>query len=86
MADLNLWLLAAGILILGLVPCGWVLIRGKPVDGLIALELAGTVTTLAFLLLAQGLSRPAFFDLALTLAILAFPAGLVFAHFLERWL
>jgi multicomponent Na+:H+ antiporter subunit F len=38
------------------------------------------------MLLAEGFGRLPFFDLALTLALLSFAGGLVFARFLERWL
>jgi multicomponent Na+:H+ antiporter subunit F len=55
-------------------------------DRLVALEIAGTVNTLILLMLAQGLDRPPFFDLALVLALLSFAGGMVYARFLERWL
>jgi multisubunit Na+/H+ antiporter MnhF subunit len=38
------------------------------------------------LVLCQAYDRIPFVDLALTLALLTFGAGLVFARFLERWL
>ena len=83
---MNIWLLVATVLLLGLIPCGVVIVTASTADRLIALELAGVVSTLVLLLLAQGFGQSSFFDLALAAAILAFPAGLVFAHFLERWL
>lgn len=83
---MNAWLIAAAVLTLGLVPCGIVCARARTMDRLAAVELAGTVTVLLIVLLAEGLQRPSLYDLALALALLAFPAGLVFAHFLERWL
>ncbi|MEA2508926.1 MAG: multicomponent Na+:H+ antiporter subunit [Actinomycetota bacterium] len=54
-------------------------------DRLVGLELASVIVCLILLLLAQGLHRPPFFDLALALALLSFAGGLVFARFLERW-
>ncbi len=83
---MNAWLIAAGVLALGLVPCLLVSFRGRTMDRLAALELAGTVAVLLVVLLAEGLQRPSLYDLALALALLSFPAGLVFACFLERWL
>lgn len=83
---MNPWLGAAMALLLGLIPCGIVLVRGEEFDRLVALELAGTLTVLILVLLAQGFARSTFYDLALTLALLSFPAGLAFARILERWL
>jgi multicomponent Na+:H+ antiporter subunit F len=81
----NVWLIAALALLLGLVPCGIVVFRDPPMDRLVALELASVISSLVLLLLAQGFNRPPFFDLALALALLSFAGGLVFARFFERW-
>jgi multicomponent Na+:H+ antiporter subunit F len=81
----NAWLVAATALMLGLLPCLWVCIRYDPVDALVALELASTITTLVLLLLAQGYRRDPFMDLALVSALLSFAGALTFARFLERW-
>jgi multicomponent Na+:H+ antiporter subunit F len=56
------------------------------VDRLVGLELAGVVVTLVLLLLAQAFGRVIYVDLALALALLSLPGGLVFARFLERFL
>lgn len=80
------WLIAAGGLLLALVPCLIVVCRAGPMDGLVAMQLAGTIATLILVVLAQGLGRPALFDLALALALLSLPGMLIFAYFLERWL
>jgi multicomponent Na+:H+ antiporter subunit F len=82
---MNVWLIAATVLLAGLGPCIWVAMRGTIVSALAALELASTITTLALLLIAQGLRRDPFMDLALVSAILSFAGGLTFARFLERW-
>ena len=83
---MNLWEWASLALLLTLIPCGVVILRRGTADGLAALQLAGTITTLVLLLLAAGSARPSSADLALVMAVLAFPSGLVFAFFLERWL
>jgi multicomponent Na+:H+ antiporter subunit F len=83
---MNPWLIGAGVLLVALVPCGIVAVRAETMDRLVAVELAGTITTLLLVTLAQALGRPAVFALALALALLSVPAALVFAHFLERWL
>ena len=62
---MNVWLWGATALLIGLVPCGWIALRETRVDALVALELAGTVATLALaflsfvgaLLLARFLGR-----------------------------
>ncbi len=83
---MNAWLLAAFALLLTLIPCAVVLFRDAPADRLVALETAGGIETLLLLVLAEGLHRPAFFDLALTLALLSFAGSMVFARLFERWL
>ncbi len=83
---MNVWEWAACLVLLGLIPCGVVILRRGTAEGLAALQLAGTITTLALLLLAAGSARPSSADLALTMAVLALPSGVVFAFFLERWL
>ena len=61
-------------------------VRGDAMSRLVALEAAGSIAAVVLLLLAEAFHRVPFVDLALTLALLAFGAGLVFARFLERWL
>ena len=82
---MNAWLLAAAGLLLCLLPCAVVCLRASPGDRLVALEMASTVTTLALLCLAQGFERTIYLDLSVALALLSFAGGLVFAHFMERW-
>lgn len=83
---MNPWLIAVCALLLGFIPCGVVCMRARTMDALAAVELAGVLTVLLVVLLAEGMDRPIFYDLALGLAVLSFPSGLVFIHFLERWL
>jgi multicomponent Na+:H+ antiporter subunit F len=82
----NAWLIAATVLLGGLVPLLIVCVRQGPLDALVALELASTVTTFVLMLLAQGYRRDPFFDLAVVSALLSFAGALTFARFLERWL
>lgn len=83
---MSAWLWAALALMLGLAPCGWICMRGAAIDRLAALELAGVLAASIVILLAEGYQRRALFDVALGIALLSYPSGLVFAHFLERWL
>ncbi len=83
---MNMWLGAATVLLFTLIPCGIVCLRGKPIDRLVGLETAGTLIVIILVMLAEGFHRAPFFDLPLTLALLAFGGSLVFARFLERWM
>jgi multisubunit Na+/H+ antiporter MnhF subunit len=82
---MNVWMIATTVLLTGLLPCLWVAMRGSIISALAALELASTITTLALLMIAQGLRRDPFVDLALVSAILSFAGALAFVRFLERW-
>jgi multisubunit Na+/H+ antiporter MnhF subunit len=82
---MNAWLIGATVLLFGLVPCAIVIVRGSVLEALVGLQMAGILQTIVLLLLAEGFHRPPFFDLALTLALLALAGGLVFARLLERW-
>jgi multicomponent Na+:H+ antiporter subunit F len=81
---MNEWQIAAVVLIAALAPCGWVCLRRGFADGLVAVQLAGSLAAVALLLLAEGEQREPFSDLALVLAVLSFAGALVFARFLER--
>jgi multisubunit Na+/H+ antiporter MnhF subunit len=78
----NVWLAAATVLLAGLVPCGWVLLRARTLDGLVALELASTLVSVVLVLLAEGFHRSSYFTLPLVLAGIGFVGALVFVRFL----
>jgi multicomponent Na+:H+ antiporter subunit F len=80
-----MWLVAAGILLIGLIPCAWVAMRSDPESGIVALEMASVVVTLALLLLSVGYARSIYADVALVTALLTFAGGMVFVQYLERW-
>jgi multisubunit Na+/H+ antiporter MnhF subunit len=83
----NTWLAAATVLLGGLLPCGWVLLRGGVLDALVALELASTLATVVLVLLAEGFHRSSYFTLPLVLAGLSFVGSLIFVRFLgDRWI
>jgi multisubunit Na+/H+ antiporter MnhF subunit len=81
----NEWLLAAVVLLAALVPCGVVCVLRSPMEGLVALELAGVIDVTILMLLAEGFHRQPFVDLAVVQAVLSFAGAIVFARFLERW-
>ncbi len=53
---------------------------------LVALEMAGILATLELMLLTMAFQRMPMMDLAIALALLSFGSGMVFAHFLARYL
>lgn len=59
---------------------------GSTVRRLAAVELATSLGVLILVLVSFESGEPSFIDLALTLAFLALPGTLLYAHFLERWL
>jgi multisubunit Na+/H+ antiporter MnhF subunit len=77
------WQLAALVLLAGLVPCLIVATRCGLRDALAALELAGTLTATALMILAQAYARQPFLDLALVLALTTNLGALVFARMME---
>jgi multisubunit Na+/H+ antiporter MnhF subunit len=78
----NVWLVAATTLLVALVPCGWVMLRGRLKDALVGLELASTLVTVILVLLAEGFHRSSYFVLPLVLGGLSFVGALVFIRFL----
>lgn len=83
---MNAFLIAATALLAGLVPLGATALRRRPIDGLVALELAGAVMVLALLCLAEGFHRSVYYTLPVVAATMSWLGGLVFARFLGRWL
>jgi multicomponent Na+:H+ antiporter subunit F len=81
-----MWMLTALALLLCLAGPFVRCVQGDAVSRLIALEAGGTLCVILLLVLAVAFHREPFADLSLTLALLTFGAGLVFARFLERWL
>ncbi|HEY0363529.1 MAG TPA: monovalent cation/H+ antiporter complex subunit F [Solirubrobacteraceae bacterium] len=81
---MSLWLVSAAVLVALLVPLAAVAALGTPDDGLVALELASVLVTVALLLMAVGLGRQILGDLAVILAVGAFAGSLAYAVLLER--
>jgi multisubunit Na+/H+ antiporter MnhF subunit len=78
----NVWFVGATVLLVGLVPVGWVLDRGSIVEALVALQLAGTVVTVVLLLISEGFKRNSYYTLPLVLAFTNFVGVLIFVRFL----
>jgi multisubunit Na+/H+ antiporter MnhF subunit len=77
----NVWLIGATILMLALLPCGFVLARGELLAAIVALELAGTLVACALLLIAEGYHRNSYYTLPLVLAFTNFVGMLIFVRF-----
>jgi len=77
---------AATALLCGYVPLGYVALRRRPIDGLVALELGGALAVLVLLCFAEGFHRSFEYGLAIVAAVLTWVGGLVFARFFGRWL
>lgn len=83
---MNAFLIAATVLIATLAPLLLVASLRRPIDGLVAVEAAGAVTTLALLCLSVGLDDSVLFTVAVIAAVASWIGGLVFARFLGRWI
>lgn len=81
---MNVWLVAATVLLVALVPPFWLLARAPRIDALVALELASTLVTLVLLLLSEGFHRSIYTTVPLVLAGVSLVSGLTFARFMER--
>ncbi len=78
------WFVAAAVLVAALVPCGWVCLRRTFAEGIVAVQLAGTIGGLALLALSEAERREPFGVLAVVLVALSFVGSLIFVRFLER--
>ena len=83
---MNEWLIAAFVLMFGLIPCGILSFTRNAMNRLVGLQGAVGLLVIIMMLLAEGYHRAFLFDLALMLALLSFGGGMVFVRFLERWL
>jgi len=82
----NAFAVAATALLAGFVPIGIVAMRARPIDGVVALQLAGAVATLVLLCLAEAFHRSFNFTVPVVAAVLTWVGGLVYARFFGRWL
>jgi multisubunit Na+/H+ antiporter MnhF subunit len=80
----NSFVVAAIAMLVAVVPCGIVVVRGTIMDAVVAYEAISSVVLMVLVLLAEGFRRPGEFELPVLLAVLLFGSGLVFVRFLER--
>ena len=83
---MNVWELASQITMLALLPLAWMAMRGDARHRLVAFYMGGVVVTILFMLLTMAFDRMPMMDLAITLALMSFGGGIVFARFFERHL
>ncbi len=83
---MNAFVIGAFALIVGLVPLVLVAARGREIEGVAALELAGPVVALVFLRLGEGFRHTVYFDVATIAAAASWIGSLVFARFFGRYL
>lgn len=83
---MNAFLAAALVLLACILAALPLVARGSRMDAVVGMQLAGVLAALVLLLLAEGMSRPALFDVGLVAAFLSAGGGLVFVRTLERWL
>lgn len=83
---MTIWFVAAGALLVGLVPLWVVILRADTMSRLVAFEVFGVMGALTLVCLAEAFDRSIYADLGVILATLSIVSGLTFARFLERWL
>jgi len=81
----NAFLIAATVLMAALAPLLLAASVRRPIDGLVVLEAAGAVATLALVCLSVGLGESILFTVAVIASVALWIGGLVFARFLGRW-
>jgi multisubunit Na+/H+ antiporter MnhF subunit len=80
------FVVAAIVMLAGVIPCGIVVWRGTVMEALVGYEAISSIAVMVLVLLAEGFNRFGELELPIVLAVLLFGSGLVFARALERWL
>jgi multisubunit Na+/H+ antiporter MnhF subunit len=81
---MSIWMVAAVVLVATLAPLGALAAFSSPEDGLVALQMAALVATVALLVMARALDRQILVDLAVVLGVCSFAGGLAYATLLGR--
>ena len=82
---MNAFLIAATALLAMLVLPGIVIVRGRPIEAVVALELCGTTITLVLLCLAAGFHQSVYFNVSIVAALCVWAAGLIYVRFIGRY-
>ncbi|MGH9513401.1 MAG: MrpF/PhaF family protein [Terriglobales bacterium] len=83
---MNVWELASQITMFSLLPITWMALTGDARGRVVAFYMAGVVITLLLMMLTMAFQRMPMMDLAVTLALMSFGGGIVFARFFARHL
>jgi multisubunit Na+/H+ antiporter MnhF subunit len=83
---MNAFVVAAIAMLIALIPCGIVVVRGDAMSAVVGFEAISSVVIIVLVLLAQGFDRTGEFELPVHVAVLLLGSGLVFVRFLERGL
>jgi multisubunit Na+/H+ antiporter MnhF subunit len=81
----NAFLIAATVLLGMCVLPGIVIVRARPIDAVVALQLCGTTITLVLLCLAEGFHRSVYFNVPLVSALSVWVGGLVYVRFIGKF-
>jgi hypothetical protein len=80
------FVVAAIVMLAGMIPCGIVVWRGTAMEALVGYEAISSIAVMVLVLLAEGFNRFGELELPIVLAALLFGSGLVFTRAMERWL
>lgn len=83
---MNEFEIAATALLAMLIFPGYVMVRSRPIDGVVALECASAVVVTILLCLAEGFHRSVYFNVPLIAVAVTWAGGLVYARFFGRFL
>lgn len=78
------FVVAAIAMLIAVIPCGLILVRGTTMEAVVAFEAISAVTVMVLVLLAEGIRRTGEFELPVHLSALTFGSGLVLVRFLGR--
>lgn len=78
------WISSACVLLAGMVLCGFAAWRRATFEALVALELTGTLATMALVCLVVAFQRAVYGDVPVLAAVLNWVGSLVFVRFLDR--
>jgi multisubunit Na+/H+ antiporter MnhF subunit len=81
---MNEWEIAAGVLVVGLLPCLAVCLWADASHGLVALQVGSVLLTTVLMVLSEGQQRQPFIDLAIISALMGIVGSLAFARMMER--
>lgn len=83
---MNGFVIAAIVMLIGVVPCGIVVWRGTAMEAVAGYQAISSIVVMVLVLLAEAFSRFGELELPIVLALLLFGSGLVYVRALEQWL